>query len=58
MHPVIALVEVLLIASGTFFLAAAVLDGKPIRQQTPVPRHEVGARHALTPRTIRHTLLD
>jgi hypothetical protein len=57
MHPVIALVEVLLIASGVFFLAAAVLDGKPFHQRMPVSRHDMSGRHALAPRTIRQTLL-
>ena len=63
MNLIQAFIEVALVASGVFFLAAAILDGR--RETRPVgaargaavPRDAAGAP-TLVPRTIRSTALD
>ena len=63
MNLVQAFVEVALVASGVFFLAAALLDGR--RETRPVGAahgaaapHEAAGAATLMPRTIRTTALD
>ena len=63
MNLVQAFIEVALLASGLFFLAAAVMDGR--RQTGPagatdgaVAPRDAGGATTLVPRTIRSTALD
>ncbi len=63
MNLIQAFVEVALVASGLFFLAAAFMDGR--RETRPagaadgaVAPRDAGGATALVPRTIRSTALD
>ncbi len=62
MNPITAIIEILLIASGLFFLGLALADGRRATRRAAEPdvAHPSGVREPATvlPRTIRRTALD